>query len=108
MARLAKIKPKKIYISGVFGRDVNFIQQKKKNAWRPRPCEYSVRMTSLKRVAESKSTNLSSTVFVRTLRNGKVQKVVRELYLRQDIPCSSKLCSICLANIPTDSNGKGW
>ena len=30
MASLAKIKPKKIYISGVFGRDVNFTQQNKR------------------------------------------------------------------------------
>ncbi|KAI6874528.1 ribonuclease R, partial [Hortaea werneckii] len=34
--------------------------------------------------------------YLRTLKSGKVQKIVRELYLRQDIPCSSQLCTACL------------
>ncbi|KAF2088767.1 ribonuclease R [Saccharata proteae CBS 121410] len=65
-------------------------------------------MTSLKRsfAADPASSNLSSKVYVRSTRSGKVQKIVRELYLRQDIPCSSKLCSRCLANAPKDFNNK--
>ncbi|PGH12080.1 hypothetical protein AJ79_04479 [Helicocarpus griseus UAMH5409] len=49
--------------------------------------------------------NVSSKIFVRSTKSGKVQKIVRELYLRQDIPCSSKLCSVCLSYAPTDANG---
>ncbi|KAF2804822.1 RNB-domain-containing protein [Mytilinidion resinicola] len=64
-------------------------------------------MTSLKRsTASDPSTNLSSKVYVRSTRSGKVQKIVRELYLRQDIPCSSRLCSQCLKTAPTDFNNK--
>lgn len=65
-------------------------------------------MTSLKRAHPSDGTsgNLSSKVYVRTTRAGKVQKIVRELYLRQDIPCSSKLCRICLSNAPTNYHSK--
>ncbi|KAL2043485.1 hypothetical protein N7G274_003792 [Stereocaulon virgatum] len=63
-------------------------------------------MTSLKRsTADPYATNISSKVFVRSTKSGKVQKIVRELYLRQDIPCSSRLCSICLTNAPADANG---
>ncbi|KAL8794509.1 MAG: hypothetical protein Q9195_002982 [Heterodermia aff. obscurata] len=64
-------------------------------------------MTSLKRslAADPHASNISSKVFVRSTKSGKVQKIVRELYLRQDIPCSSKLCSTCLANAPADANG---
>ena len=65
-------------------------------------------MTSLKRsVVDPYASNISSKVFVRSTKNGKVQKVVRELYLRQDIPCSSRLCTACLANAPGDANGVG-
>ena len=65
-------------------------------------------MTSLKRsVADPYTSNISSKVFVRSTKNGKVQKVVRELYLRQDIPCSSRLCAACLAIAPGDANGVG-
>ena len=63
-------------------------------------------MTSLKRVGQA-TTNISSKVFVRTTKNGRVQKVVREVYLRQDIPCSAKLCSSCLSIAPVDANGVG-
>ncbi|KAF2496072.1 RNB-domain-containing protein [Lophium mytilinum] len=64
-------------------------------------------MTSLKRsTALDPSTNLSSKVYVRSTRSGKVQKIVRELYLRQDIPCSSRLCSQCLKIAPTDYSNK--
>ncbi|KAI7524427.1 ribonuclease R, partial [Hortaea werneckii] len=55
-------------------------------------------MTSLKRshASTTPTTTLSSKTYLRTLKSGKVQKIVRELYLRQDIPCSSQLCTACL------------
>lgn len=64
-------------------------------------------MKSLRRDFSSnpQAQNVSSKVFVRSTKSGKVQKIVRELYLRQDIPCSSKLCSICLSYAPADANG---
>ncbi|KAF1816985.1 RNB-domain-containing protein [Eremomyces bilateralis CBS 781.70] len=57
-------------------------------------------MTSLKRprTADPSSLALSSRVYVRSTKSGKVQKIVREVYLRDDIPCSSRLCSTCLLN----------
>jgi exosome complex exonuclease DIS3/RRP44 len=51
--------------------------------------------------------NLSSKVYVRSTKSGKVQKIVRELYLRRDIPCSSNLCRACLEIAPTDYAKKG-
>ncbi|KAF2993619.1 exosome catalytic subunit dis3 [Curvularia kusanoi] len=59
---------------------------------------------SLKRssIADKGQANLSSKVYVRSTKSGKVQKIVRELYLRQDIPCSSNLCRGCLEIAPTD------
>ncbi|KAL9130993.1 MAG: hypothetical protein Q9217_000982 [Psora testacea] len=62
-------------------------------------------MTSLKRSGDPIATNISSKTFVRSTKSGKVQKIVKEVYLRQDIPCSSKLCSVCFASAPTDANG---
>lgn len=64
---------------------------------------------SLKRstVADRGQANLSSKVYVRSTKSGKVQKIVRELYLRQDIPCSSNLCRECLEIAPTDYSKKG-
>ncbi|KAI9674694.1 MAG: exosome catalytic subunit dis3 [Caeruleum heppii] len=64
-------------------------------------------MISLKRSrpADGHAASISSKVFVRSTKSGKVQKIVREVYLRQDIPCSSKLCTICLQNAPGDANG---
>ncbi|KZZ97272.1 Ribonuclease II/R [Ascosphaera apis ARSEF 7405] len=64
-------------------------------------------MKSLRRAHPSNpnAANVTSKVFVRSTKSGKVQKIVRELYLRQDIPCSSKLCSACLSYAPTDANG---
>lgn len=64
---------------------------------------------SLKRssVADGGAPNLSSKVYVRSTKSGKVQKIVRELYLRQDIPCSSNLCRACLQIAPTDYSKKG-
>ncbi|EMR63604.1 putative mitotic control protein dis3 protein [Eutypa lata UCREL1] len=65
-------------------------------------------MTSLKRTAgaDSFSSNISSKVYVRSTKSGKVQKIVREVYLRQDIPCSSKLCSRCIATAPRNAAGE--
>ncbi|KAI2611987.1 RNB-domain-containing protein [Hypoxylon sp. NC1633] len=65
-------------------------------------------MTSIKRSQGSDpySPNLSSKVYVRSTKSGKVQKIVREVYLRQDIPCSSKLCSRCLATAPRSAGGE--
>lgn len=69
----------------------------------------SANMTSLKRsyaASTTPTTTLSSKTYLRTLKSGKVQKVVRELYLRQDIPCSSQLCSACIDLAPTGFHGK--
>jgi hypothetical protein len=64
---------------------------------------------SLKRsnAADRGQSNLSSKVYVRSTKSGKVQKIVRELYLRRDIPCSSHLCRACLDIAPTDYSKKG-
>ncbi|OKL60116.1 Exosome complex exonuclease dis3 [Talaromyces atroroseus] len=64
-------------------------------------------MKSLRRDFSSnpQAQNVSSKVFVRSTKSGKVQKIVRELYLRQDIPCSSKLCTICPTYAPADADG---
>ncbi|KAL8835575.1 MAG: hypothetical protein Q9170_003259 [Blastenia crenularia] len=64
-------------------------------------------MTSLKRSLDTDphASNISSKVFVRSTRSGKVQKITRELYLRRDIPCSSKLCMPCLRSAPQDASG---
>ncbi|CAN8098806.1 unnamed protein product [Discula destructiva] len=65
-------------------------------------------MASLKRAVGSDplASNISSKVYVRSTKSGKVQKIVREVYLRQDIPCSSNLCSSCLKTAPRDAAGK--
>ncbi|TKA25725.1 hypothetical protein B0A50_05820 [Salinomyces thailandicus] len=65
-------------------------------------------MTSLKRphASTTPTTTLSSKTYLRTLKSGKVQKIVRELYLRQDIPCSSQLCSACLDLQPSGFHKK--
>jgi hypothetical protein len=67
----------------------------------------AAKMTSLKRslASDPSAANISSKVFVRSTRSGKVQKIVRELYLRDDIPCSSQLCTSCLAKAPRDAGG---
>ncbi|KAL8694348.1 MAG: hypothetical protein Q9218_000985 [Villophora microphyllina] len=64
-------------------------------------------MTSLKRSLEANphASNIASKVFVRSTKSGKVQKITRELYLRQDIPCSSKMCTLCLRTAPRDASG---
>ncbi|KAG5921729.1 hypothetical protein E4U42_005723 [Claviceps africana] len=63
-------------------------------------------MTSLKRSHEGDplAANISSKVYVRSTRSGKVQKIVREVYLRTDIPCSSKICKICLDGAPRNAS----
>ncbi|KAK4143232.1 uncharacterized protein C8A04DRAFT_29047 [Dichotomopilus funicola] len=65
-------------------------------------------MASLKRSLDSDplAANISSKVYVRSTKSGKVQKIVREVYLRQDIPCSSKLCRRCLNTSPRDAAGQ--
>ncbi|CCX34195.1 Similar to Exosome complex exonuclease dis3; acc. no. P37202 [Pyronema omphalodes CBS 100304] len=62
-------------------------------------------MTSLKRsLADSKSdSGFASKVFLRSTK-GKCVKVVRELYLREDIPCSSHLCIPCTATAPAGAD----
>jgi exosome complex exonuclease DIS3/RRP44 len=62
-------------------------------------------MTSLKRSAPPTDT-LSSKTYLRTLKSGKVQKIVREVYLRHDIPCSSQLCTACLDLAPAGFHKK--
>lgn len=67
-------------------------------------------MASLKRSVESDplAANISNKIYVRSTKSGKVQKIVREVYLRRDIPCSSKLCRECQHQmlIPKDALGK--
>ncbi|EGR47613.1 uncharacterized protein TRIREDRAFT_122378 [Trichoderma reesei QM6a] len=62
-------------------------------------------MTSLKRPqgSDQLSQNISNKVYVRSTRSGKVQKIVREVYLRTDIPCSSNLCRACLSQAPRNA-----
>ncbi|CAG9939193.1 unnamed protein product [Clonostachys rosea f. rosea IK726] len=62
-------------------------------------------MTSLKRSVDSDvfASNISNKTYVRSTRSGKVQKIVREVYLRTDIPCSSKLCKACLSDAPRNA-----
>ena len=64
-------------------------------------------MASIKRGTDPQTSSASSKIFVRSSKRGtlKAQKIVRELYLRQDIPCSSKLCTVCVPS--TDANGHG-
>lgn len=67
-------------------------------------------MKSLKRrgfVGDHNAGSIANKTYVRSTKNGKVSKVVREVYLRQDIPCSSKICELCKQNAPADANGVG-
>lgn len=66
-------------------------------------------MTSLKRSneADALASNISNKIYVRATRSGKVQKIVREVYLRTDIPCSSKLCKACLQDAPRNAAQQG-
>ncbi|KAI9278113.1 exosome complex exonuclease RRP44-like protein [Sporodiniella umbellata] len=47
---------------------------------------------------------LRSKSFVKRTRKGNVVKVVKEHYLRDDIPCSSSSCTTCTQNTPLLSN----
>ncbi|KAK6381020.1 exosome catalytic subunit dis3 [Exophiala oligosperma] len=64
-------------------------------------------MKSLKRglAADANAANIASKVYIRSTRSGRVQKIVREQYLRTDIPCSSQLCSACAATAVSDASG---
>lgn len=66
-------------------------------------------MASLKRIQDGEgfSSSLSNKVYVRSTKSGKVQKIVREVYLRTDIPCSSQLCTKCLENAPRNASQQG-
>lgn len=66
-------------------------------------------MTSLKRSLDTDplASNIANKVYVRSTRSGKVQKITRELYLRQDIACSSRICVSCMKNAPQDASGNG-
>ncbi|KAK5204607.1 exosome catalytic subunit dis3 [Exophiala xenobiotica] len=64
-------------------------------------------MKSLKRglAADPSAANISSKVYIRSTRSGRVQKVVKEQYLRKDIPCSSQLCSSCASTAASNASG---
>ncbi|CAK7915230.1 exosome complex exonuclease Dis3p [[Candida] anglica] len=53
----------------------------------------------------SSGLTVTSKVFVRS-RNGGATKIVREHYLRNDIPCYSKLCNKCQLVLKPDANGE--
>ncbi|KAG7660711.1 DIS3 [[Candida] subhashii] len=53
----------------------------------------------------SSGLSVTSKVFVRS-RNGNALKIVREHYLRNDIPCYSHACQKCQEIIKPDSNGE--
>ena len=53
----------------------------------------------------SSGLTVTSKVFVRS-RNGGATKIVREHYLRNDIPCYSKLCNNCQLDLKPDSHGQ--
>lgn len=56
-----------------------------------------------KRKLSSGLTTIQKT-FVRS-HNGSCTKIVRELYLRTDIPCYSKACNFCVSNLKEDAQG---
>ena len=66
-------------------------------------------MKSLKRglAADPNAANISSKVYLRSTKSGRVQKIVREQYLRKDIPCSSQLCRTCASTAAATANGIG-
>ena len=63
-------------------------------------------MTSLKRAQPGEDSGVLSKIYVQSTRSGKVRKVAREVYLRNDIPCSSQLCAKCKATAPRDSHDR--
>ena len=52
-------------------------------------------MTTIKRPLDNRNYTIAHKIFVRSSKSGNASKIVREQYLRTDIPCSSKLCTIC-------------
>ncbi|NWW76716.1 RRP44 exonuclease, partial [Climacteris rufus] len=50
---------------------------------------------------------LTSRTFVKRTRAGAVVKVVREHYLREDIPCGAAACRLCPPAAPAAGNGNG-
>ncbi|ETI28746.1 hypothetical protein G647_01197 [Cladophialophora carrionii CBS 160.54] len=64
-------------------------------------------MKSLKRglAADPSAANISTKVYIRSTKSGRVQKIVREQYLRKDIPCSSQLCTTCASTAAASANG---
>lgn len=58
-------------------------------------------------VADTSDVTYANKIFVRSTKAGKVQKIVREVYLRQDISCGSKVCSECTsASVSQGSRSK--
>lgn len=62
-------------------------------------------MSLTKRPLDKSQFTISHKVFVRTAKSGNATKLYREQYLRTDIPCSSKLCTIC--PLATEPNADG-
>ncbi|KAH3675421.1 hypothetical protein WICMUC_002710 [Wickerhamomyces mucosus] len=63
----------------------------------------SVPLVTQKRLSEGLT--VTSKVFVRS-RNGNASKIVREHYLRNDIPCLSRSCNICQTIISPNAQGE--
>lgn len=61
--------------------------------------------TSLKRRKLAPGLSVTQKIFVRS-RYGRASKIVREHYLRDDIPCYSKACQKCNDYYTTDRNGQ--
>lgn len=66
-------------------------------------------MTTVKRShkPDAFASGFSNKVYVRSTKSGKVQKIVREMYLRDDISCSSQLCRQCPQAAARDAGGNG-
>lgn len=62
-------------------------------------------MSVVQRKRLSEGLSVTQKVFIRS-RNGGAQKVVREHYLRKDIPCLSKACNACKAIIVPNANNE--
>lgn len=62
-------------------------------------------MSLTKRPLDKSHFNISHKVFVRTAKSGNATKLYREQYLRTDIPCSSKLCTVCPLNTEPNADG---
>lgn len=62
-------------------------------------------MTLTKRPSDKSQFTISHKVFVRTAKSGNATKLYREQYLRTDIPCSSKLCTVCPLHTEPNADG---